>query len=101
FKFRGTLIENDVLPTLKKEPEPDPDPFIPSPEEVQRMRNFCMARKDQYTWKRNLVLLDLLAAIGMRAGELIRMNLEDVKKDGTIYVRSEMGEKDRYVPLPD
>lgn len=99
FIFRGTPIENDVLPALKK--EPDPDPFIPSPEEVKRMRNFCMARKDQYTWKRNLVMIDLLAATVIRAGELLRMNQENVKKNGTIYVKSVNGEEDPYVPPAD
>ncbi len=60
-----------------------------------------MARKDQYTWKRNLVMIDLLAATVIRAGELLRMNHENVKKNGTIYVKSVNGEEDPYVPPAD
>ena len=37
----------------------------------------------------------------MRAGELIRVNLEDIKPGPSLYVRSEKGEKDRLVPLPE
>ncbi len=43
-------------------------------------------------WKRNQLIIDLLFPTGMRAGELIRVNLEDLKSDQSLYVRSEKGE---------
>jgi len=64
-----------------------------------KMRKFCLSKKDKYTWMRNLAILDLLTTTGMRAGELIRANIEDFKGD-SINIRSEKGEKDRSVPLP-
>ena len=88
---------NVVLPKLKK--EPDPDPFLPTPADIRRIREFCQARKDRYTWMRNQLIVDLLVSTGMRAGELIRVNLEDIRED-SIYIRSEKGERDRSVPLP-
>ena len=96
-KYIGKPISKDDLPVLKK--EPDPDPFIPEPEEISKMREFCLSRKDKYTWARNLCMMDMLIATGMRAGELIHANLEDYK-NSTLYIRSEKGEKDRTVPLP-
>ena len=88
---------NVILPKLKK--EPDPDPFIPTPDDIIKMRKFCLSKKDKYTWMRNLAILDLLTTTGMRAGELIRANIEDFKGD-SINIRSEKGERDRSVPLP-
>jgi len=88
---------NVILPKLKK--EPDPDPFIPTPDDIMKMRKFCLSKKDKYTWMRNLAILDLLTTTGMRAGELIRANIEDFKGD-SINIRSEKGERDRSVPLP-
>ena len=96
YRFKGMEIK---LPIMKK--EPDPDPFIPTEDEIQRMRLFCQSRNDKYTWKRNQLIIDLLVSTGMRAGELIRVNLEDIKAGPRLYVRSEKGEKDRLVPLPD
>jgi len=91
------LDYNVVLPKLKK--EPDPDPFMPSYDDIVKMRRFCMSKKDKYTWTRNLVILDLLTTTSMRAGECINANIEDFKGD-TIYIRSEKGERDRSVLLP-
>ena len=96
-KYIGKPISKDDLPVLKK--EPDPDPFIPEPGDIQRMREFCISRKDKYTWARNICMMDMLIATSMRAGELIHANLEDYK-NSTLYIRSEKGEKDRTVPLP-
>jgi len=74
YEFLGL---NVILPKLKK--EPDPDPFIPTFDDIVKMRKFCLSRKDKYTWMRNLAILDLLTTTGMRAGELIRANIEDFK----------------------
>ena len=63
------------------------------------MREFCISRKEKYTWARNLCMIDMLIATGMRAVELIHANLEDYK-NSTLHIRSKKGEKDRTVPLP-
>lgn len=96
YRFRGFEIK---LPIMKK--ELDPDPFIPTDDEIQQMRLYCESKIDKYTWKRNQLIIDLLVSTGIRAGELIRINLEDLKSGPSLYVRSEKGEKDRLVPLPD
>ena len=51
-------------------------------------------------WLRNRLIIELFSFTGVRVGELVKVNLEDIK-DGHLYVRSEKGEKDRHVPLPE
>ncbi len=46
---------------------------------------------------KNKLIIETFVFIGARIGELINLNLEDLK-DGGIYIRSE---KNRLVPLPD
>ena len=83
---------------LKKEPAPDP--FIPTVEDVKRILSYCDQRHNREVWLRNKIIFEIMAFTGVRIGELQKVNTEDLK-DGYLYVRSEKGEKDRYVPLPE
>ncbi|MDS0257214.1 site-specific integrase [Thermoplasmatales archaeon AK] len=49
---------------------------------------------------RNRLIIEIFAFTGVRVGELEKINIEDIR-DGTLYIRSEKGEKDRHVPLPE
>ena len=94
FSFLGITAR---MPRFKK--EPSPDPFVPTPEQVKKIVEFCDQHKNREVWYRNKVIIEIFAYTGIRVGELVKVNLEDIK-DGFLYIRSEKGEKDRHVPLP-
>ncbi|EQB67526.1 MAG: phage integrase family protein [Thermoplasmatales archaeon E-plasma] len=85
-------------PRLKK--EPSPDPFLPTTDQLQRILKFCDSHHNKEVWLRNRFDIEILAYSGMRIGEMQKVNMEDIK-EGMLYIRSEKGERDRYVPLPD
>ena len=96
FQYQGKEV---TLPRFKR--EPSPDPFVPSPAQVFKVRTYCLSKPNRQTWLRNLAIIDILSTTGIRIGELARINLEDFKGD-TMFIRSEKGEKNRYLPLvPD
>ncbi len=86
-----------TTPRLKK--EPSPDPFLPTPEQLQKILKYCDMHHNREVWLRNRLIIEILAFSGMRNGEMQKVNMEDIK-DGMLYIRSEKGERDRYVPLP-
>ena len=94
FSFLGQGLR---MPRLKK--EPSPDPFVPSPDQIKKILEFCDVHKNREVWYRNRLIIELFAYTGVRVGELVKVNIEDIR-DGMLYVRSEKGEKDRHVPLP-
>ena len=94
FSFIGSAVKT---PRLKR--EPSPDPFVPTPEQLQKILRFCDQHHNREVWFRNRLIIEIFSFTGVRVGELVKVNLEDAK-DGFLYVRSEKGEKDRYVPLP-
>ena len=94
FAFLG---KSTKTPRLKK--EPSPDPFVPTPEQVDKVLRFCDSHYNREVWFRNRLIVEIFCFTGVRVGELVKVNVEDIK-DGCLYVRSEKGEKDRYVPLP-
>ncbi len=49
---------------------------------------------------RNKLITELLFFGGIRIGELIKINLEDLRGDG-IKIRSEKGEAERFMGLPE
>ena len=95
FAFIGKPVRT---PRLKK--EPSPDPFVPTPEQLEKIIKFCDIHHNKEIWLRNKLIIELFSFTGVRVGELVKVNLDDIK-DGFLYVRSEKGEKDRYVPLPE
>ena len=95
FKFLGM---NTKLPTFKKEPAPEP--FIPSDDLIKNILNYCDKQPNKEVWLRNKLIIETFIFTGARIGELVNINLEDLK-DGSLYIRSEKNERNRLVPLPD
>jgi len=93
FRFLNIKIE---LPKYKE--PPSPDPWIPTDEEVLRI-----LKASEFGEKgialRNKLIVELLFFTGIRIGELIKINLEDLREDG-IRIRSEKGEAERFIGLP-
>ena len=96
--FRFNHIDME-LPKLKE--APSPDPWIPTDEEV---RTILKAAERMSTRKeinlRSSIITHIAFFGGVRVGELVRINLDDVQADG-IRIRSEKGEADRLIGLPD
>lgn len=75
------------------------EPWIPTDEEVQKIRETASRYKDRAIASRNRCIIDLLFAGGMRIGELIKLNLSSL--DGKMLtVSSEKGEAPRVIGLP-
>lgn len=96
FRFLG---KNIVLPKFKEPPTPEPQ--IPSDEEIIRIlkaaRNVSL---DKGVRLRTLGITYIAIFGGARIGEIVNINLDDVKENG-IRIRSEKGEKERFIGLPD
>jgi site-specific recombinase XerD len=68
------------------------------PEQVERLLEFC--DRDTPVGQRDYVILLLLARLGLRAGEVVEMNLEDLDWEaGEILVRGK-GQRLARLPLP-
>lgn len=66
--------------------------------EVRKVLRACDRRTA--TGRRDYAVILLLARLGLRAGEIVRMRLEDVNwRDGEILIRRKAGREDR-LPLP-
>ncbi|WP_075057054.1 tyrosine-type recombinase/integrase [Thermogymnomonas acidicola] len=85
------------LPKFKEPPLPDP--WIPADEEVKRIISAAGNSGDMGSSSRNKVIVELLFFGGIRIGELISINLEDIRSTG-IRIRSEKGEAERIIGLP-
>ncbi len=97
FSFIGIKTR---MPRLKK--EPSPDPYVPTQEEVNKILDFCYNHFHREIWYRNALVIKVFASTGVRIGEFEKINIEDVDFERKLlHVRSEKGEKDRYLPLPD
>ncbi|MHB8278258.1 MAG: tyrosine-type recombinase/integrase [Candidatus Humimicrobiaceae bacterium] len=76
-----------------------PVPKYLQPEQVKRILEAC----DQETaiGQRNYAILLLLARLGLRAGEIVNMELEDINwESGEIMVRGKSS-REQKLPLPD
>ena len=94
-RFLGVPI---ILPKFKE--SLPPEPWIPIDEDVMKIRKYAASEPNRAQASRDSCLIDLLFAGGMRIGELIQINKEDL--DGNILtIRSEKGEAPRVIGLPD
>lgn len=72
-------------------------PRVPSPGEVRRL---LKTLPKTVLGIRDRAILEVLYGTGMRGGELVRLDLEDLDlAQGTVLVREGKGGKDRVVPL--
>ena len=75
------------------------EPWIPTDDEVCRIRETATRSGDRAISARNRCVIDVLFAGGLRIGELIKLNLSDL--DGNLLsVLSEKGEAPRVIGLP-
>jgi integrase len=93
-RFLGEEIH---IPRFKQ--SKNADPWIPTDEDVEKIRKAAGTFGNRTENSRNTCLIDLLFAGGMRIGELIRINLEDLEGN-LLTIRSEKGEKPRVIGLP-
>ena len=76
------------------------EPWIPTDEEVQKIRETASRRGNRAISARNRCIIDVLFAGGLRIGELIKLNLSNL--DGKLLnVPSEKGEAQRVIGLPE
>ncbi|MHB1708472.1 MAG: tyrosine-type recombinase/integrase [Thermoplasmataceae archaeon] len=94
-RFLGHTIH---LPRFKQ--SPSAEPWIPTDDDVMAIRKAASSFPDRAIRSRNSCIIDLLFAGGMRIGELIRINLEDLEGN-LLNVRSEKNERPRIIGLPD
>ena len=95
-RFLGKDIRFPRFP----EPKGRRNIWLPSNEEVELIRRTARNNPDRAISLRNGVIIDILFSGGIRIGELIRINLGDIDKDG-INIRSEKNEEPRKIGLPD
>lgn len=93
------VIGRDPTEALEYAREPDRLPRnILTPREAKRIIE--AADPSTTLGYRDRTILEVFYATGIRKGELIGLNLEDVKlEDGLLHVRAGKGNKDRVVPL--
>ena len=93
-RFLGQPI---TLPRFKQAARAEP--WLPTDEEVHRIRETASRHGDRAIASRNRCIIDVLFAGGLRIGELIKLNLSNV--DGKLLtVPSEKGEAERVIGLP-
>ncbi len=75
------------------------EPWIPSDDEVHRIREAAAHYGDRAVSARNRCIIDVLFAGGIRIGELIRLNLTDLEEN-LLSIRSDKEEAPRIIGLP-
>ena len=105
FLLKEKIISSNPLDKIKKISKPKLLPKYLSVDEIKSLFNFC-ENDDSNFAKRNLVLLDILYASGLRVSELVTLELSNLrfldfskrKIESFIYVTSK-GKKERIVPI--
>ena len=87
-----------ALPHLKE--ARTPEAWFPTDDEMERIIAAAGRSPDKAASSRDTSIMHMLFFGGIRIGELIRLNMEDIREPG-IYVKSEKGERPRMVGLPD
>ena len=65
-----------------------------SDEEIEKLRDNCGEKRD-------LAIIDLLYSTGIRVGELVNLNIDDIDFEGRECVVYGKGDKERLLPLND
>lgn len=93
-KFKGIRIE---VPSIHQRRAAEP--WVPTDDEVMRLIGQSGNHGNRGTALRNRVIIEVLAFCGLRLGELIDLNISDIR-EGYLKVRSEKREAERRVGLP-
>ncbi|MFD1953138.1 tyrosine-type recombinase/integrase [Paenibacillus thailandensis] len=86
---------NPAALTSKSKMQKNRLPIYLEEDELEEMLR-CVGGKYRY---RNLAILLLMTYAGLRVGEVHRLNVDDVQRDGSIHVLGK-GRKWRVIPLP-
>ena len=70
FAFIGKPVRT---PRLKK--EPSPDPFVPTPEQLDKIIRFCDMHHNKEIWLRNKLIIELFSFTGVRVGLKASINI--------------------------
>jgi len=105
FLLKEKIIASNPLEKIKKISKPKLLPKYLSVDEIKSLFSFC-ENDDSNFAKRNLVLLDILYASGLRVSELVTLELSNLrfidfskrKIESFIYVTGK-GKKERIVPI--
>lgn len=101
YLFLRELIGVDLshqLPKVASWPQAQPPKWLPA-EDIQRVLNCCSRHTP--AGQRDYAILLLLARLGLRAGEILSLELEDIRWEAAeIDVRGKGSERKRF-PLPE
>ncbi len=93
-------VPSNVARHLSTPKAPQSIPRVMTAEQVNGMLDSAAARTERPRLERDLAILELLYGCGIRVGELVGLNVEDLDLDsGWLRVRGK-GRKERQVPLP-
>jgi site-specific recombinase XerD len=98
-RFRGDVSIDlaSCVPTVANHPRSELPKYLP-PEDVDRLLRSC--DKTRIVGIRDYAILLLMARLGLRAGELLTMTLDDIKwEEGTITIHGKSG-RDEVLPIP-
>jgi len=96
---RGHLATNfaRAVPPVAARHSTEPSPTL-APDQIKRLLSRC--DRDSYIGKRDYAVLMLLARLGLRACEVVRLTLDDINWEaGELLIRGKGGREDR-LPLP-
>ena len=95
FRFLRIAVQ---IPHFKEPPAPEP--FIPTDAEVRNLILAAGHRRNRGIASRDQAIMELLFQGGIRIGELVKINVEDISPNG-ITIRSEKNEAIRLISLTD
>jgi integrase/recombinase XerD len=101
-KYAAIFDERTEVPEmgLLRSKYPRPRPYIYSNEEIARLLRAALNWGHDRPWRTYYSFLGLLAVSGLRLGEAIRLQLEDVDLEaGILTIRNSKFGKSRLVPL--
>lgn len=99
FLMDRELIDINIFQTIKTPKIPKRLPHIIDDEAIDYM--FKSIDTNTALGYRNLLILDLLYSCGLRASELINLEIKDIYLNSGQLLIHGKGSKDRYVPLHD
>lgn len=99
FLLDRELIDINIFQTIKTPKIPKRLPHIIDDEAIDYM--FKSIDTNTALGYRNLLILDLLYSCGLRASELINLEIKDIYLNSGQLLIHGKGSKDRYVPLHD
>lgn len=79
---------------LVRSPSAQKLPMVLTGAEVQRL--FATVREPRFR-----TLFRLIYACGLRIGEAVTLEVQDLREPGRVHIREAKGNKERYVPLPE